>query len=81
MVCFGAVPAGNRANNGSQFNNRGTNAYYWSSSVSSSGAAWRRQFGSGNAQVNRNNSDRSNGFAVRCVRESKRHKHKITAFY
>ncbi|MDR2449472.1 MAG: fibrobacter succinogenes major paralogous domain-containing protein [Prevotellaceae bacterium] len=68
---FGAAPAGNRNNNGAQFYNRGIEAIYWSSSVGSSANAWRRGFGSGNAQVNRNLNSRSNGFSVRCVRESK----------
>jgi uncharacterized protein (TIGR02145 family) len=80
MVCFGAVPAGNRNNTGTQFGGRGTNVNYWSSSVSSSSNAWRRNFDYNSAQVNRNNSNRSNGFSVRCVRESKRYKHKPTAF-
>jgi uncharacterized protein (TIGR02145 family) len=36
---FGAVPAGYRSNNGSQFSDRGTNVYYWSSSVNSAANA------------------------------------------
>jgi hypothetical protein len=42
--------------------------------VGSSTNAWYRQLNYNNAQVNRNLNNRSNGFAVRCVRESKRHK-------
>jgi uncharacterized protein (TIGR02145 family) len=78
---FGAVPAGNRNNNGSQFGGRGTNVNYWSSSVNSATNAWRRNFDYNNAQVNRNNSNRSNGFSVRCVRESTRNRHKDGFFY
>jgi hypothetical protein len=74
------VPAGNRNNNGAQFGGRGTNVNYWSSSVSSSANAWRRNFDYNNAQVNRNNSNRSNGFSVRCVRESKGTSAKETDF-
>jgi hypothetical protein len=77
---FGAVPAGYRNNNGSQFSNRGTNVNYWSSSVGSSTNAWNRQFNNNNAQVNRNLNSRSNGFAVRCVRESTRNRHKGAGF-
>jgi hypothetical protein len=79
---FGAVPAGNRNNNGSQFSNRGTNVYYWSSSVNSAANAWNRQFNYNNAQVNRNNNSRSNGFSVRCVqRESTGNRHKRAVFF
>jgi uncharacterized protein (TIGR02145 family) len=78
---FGAEPAGNRNNNGSQFNNRGLNVNYWSSSVTSATNAWNRQFNYNNAQVNRNNNSRSNGFSVRCVRESTGNRHKRADFF
>jgi uncharacterized protein (TIGR02145 family) len=68
---FGAVPAGYRNNNGAQFYNRGLYAIYWSSAAGSSNGAWYRNFNYGNAQVERNLNNRSNGFSVRCVRESK----------
>jgi uncharacterized protein (TIGR02145 family) len=74
------VPAGNRNYNGAQFNNRGTNVRYWSSSVGSSANAWYRGFDYNTAQVNRNLNNRSNGFAVRCVRESKGTSAKETDF-
>jgi hypothetical protein len=77
---FGAVPAGYRNNNGAQFYHRGINAVYWSSAVGSNGGAWYRSFNYGNAQVERN-LNRSNGFSVRCVRESKRHKHQRIGFF
>jgi uncharacterized protein (TIGR02145 family) len=66
---FGAVPAGNRYNNGSQFYNRGISVYYWSSSVGSSSNAWYRGFAYNGAQVYRNLNGRSYGFSVRCVRD------------
>jgi uncharacterized protein (TIGR02145 family) len=67
---FGAVPAGYRSDNGSQFSNRGLNVYYWSSSVANATTAWRRTFDYNNAQVSRYNNNRSNGLSVRCVRDS-----------
>jgi uncharacterized protein (TIGR02145 family) len=66
---FGMVPAGYRGINGSQFLHRGTNVYYWSSSVASATYAWRRLFGSSHAQVNRYNNSRSRGFSVRCIKD------------
>jgi uncharacterized protein (TIGR02145 family) len=66
---FGAVPAGDRINTGSQFYTRGTVVYYWSSSVGSSALAWGRQFYGNFAQVHRYLNSRSYGFSVRCVRD------------
>jgi uncharacterized protein (TIGR02145 family) len=67
---FRVLPAGYRNNNGSSFNNRGYNAYFWSSSANSSTNAWNRIFNYSEARVNRNNNNRSNGFSVRCIRDS-----------
>jgi uncharacterized protein (TIGR02145 family) len=67
---FGAVPAGYRSSDGARFANRGTNVYYWSSSVVSGTNAWSRNFNSGYAQVSRGNNARSYGFSVRCVRDN-----------
>jgi hypothetical protein len=66
---FRVLPAGYR-NNGGNFNNRGNNANFWSSSAYSSTNAWRRNFNYDNATVNRNNTNRSNGYSVRCIRDS-----------
>jgi uncharacterized protein (TIGR02145 family) len=66
---FGALPAGSRYNNGSQFYSRGIVATYWSSSVSSAGYAWRRLFVDNEARVHRNPNTCSYGFSVRCVRD------------
>jgi uncharacterized protein (TIGR02145 family) len=66
---FGAVPAGYRNYNGSQFYNRGIGAIYWSSSVGNATNAWSRQFAYNYAQVYRALYNRSYGFSVRCVRD------------
>jgi uncharacterized protein (TIGR02145 family) len=65
---FGAVPAGYRNNNGSQFGTRGIGVSYWSSSVGSSSNAWYRGLYYNNAQVSRSLNYRSLGFSVRCVK-------------
>jgi uncharacterized protein (TIGR02145 family) len=65
---FGAVPAGCR-NVSPQFSNQGSHAIYWSSSVVSGTNAWYRTFTYNYAQVNRNSTNRSNGFSVRCVKD------------
>jgi uncharacterized protein (TIGR02145 family) len=66
---FGAVPAGYRNGTGSQFHYKGHHAYYWSSSVNSATYTWRRYFQYDHALVHRNNSNRSHGFSVRCVKD------------
>jgi uncharacterized protein (TIGR02145 family) len=66
---FGAVPAGHRNSDGSQFYYRGLYVSYWSSSVGSSSHAWYRSFTYYEAQMTRANSDRSHSFSVRCVRD------------
>jgi len=52
---------------GSGFNNLGTEALWWSSSVSGTGA-WDRVLNTGYTSVARSVNVRSNGFSVRCVR-------------
>jgi uncharacterized protein (TIGR02145 family) len=64
------LPAGYRNNNGSNFNNRGNEADFWSSSAYSGTNAWNREFNYNRTDVNRNNNNRSNGFSVRCIRDS-----------
>jgi uncharacterized protein (TIGR02145 family) len=66
---FGAVPAGWRHLDGTQFYNRGLSAVYWSSSVGSSTHAWYRALDYNNAQVGRTLGYRSYGFSVRCVKD------------
>jgi uncharacterized protein (TIGR02145 family) len=79
---FRVLPAGYRNNDGSNFNNRGTNAWFWSSSANSPTNAWNREFNYNNGNVNRNNNNRSNGFSVRCIRDShtQRGRHKCFFF-
>ena len=64
----GALPAGNRNNNGS-FNNRGNNGNFWSSTENSGTNAWNRNLNYNNANVNRNNNNKTNGFSVRCIED------------
>ncbi|MGR3317636.1 MAG: FISUMP domain-containing protein [Candidatus Anammoxibacter sp.] len=64
---FQALLAGNRNTDGS-FNNRGTNAIFWSSTESGSNA-WNRKLNSNEARVNRNTNNKANGFSVRCVKD------------
>ena len=59
--------AGYRNTNGS-FNNRGTNAYIWSS-LESGTNAWVRKLYSGFATVNRGYYDKADGFSVRCLKD------------
>jgi uncharacterized protein (TIGR02145 family) len=66
---FGAVPAGCRSNNDSQFLYRGTDVAYWSSSGSSSSLAWYWGLIFDHAQVYYNLYSRSGGLSVRCVQD------------
>jgi uncharacterized protein (TIGR02145 family) len=68
-TAFGAVPAGYRNNNGSQFTNRGIDVNYWSASVVSSSYAWRRYLFYNEARVYRHGNGRSHGLSVRCVKD------------
>lgn len=58
---------GYRNPSGGGFNNLGTNAIWWSSSVSGTGS-WDRQLNTSYTSVYRYPSARSHGFSVRCVR-------------
>ena len=60
--------AGNR--NSATFNNRGRNAFLWSSTESTTTNARGRHLLYGNAVVSRSSWDMStNGFSVRCIRD------------
>jgi uncharacterized protein (TIGR02145 family) len=63
---FGILPAGYRINSGSYHNIWG-DAYLWSSSENDYNNSWRRYFNFDNTGINRNASDKRNGFSVRCV--------------
>jgi uncharacterized protein (TIGR02145 family) len=62
------LPAGNR-NNGGGFNNLGSNGYFWSATENSATNAWYRNLNTGNWQSNRNNTNKTNGFSVRCLQQ------------
>jgi uncharacterized protein (TIGR02145 family) len=65
---FRALPTGYRRDTGSDFNNRGKYAYFWSSSSAGPGA-WFRRFSHSSYQVYRASYRRSYGFSVRCIRD------------
>jgi uncharacterized protein (TIGR02145 family) len=65
---FSALPGGDRGTNGS-FYDMGYNAYFWSSTESSSSYAWSRGLSCYNSQVGRDYNDKRYGFSVRCVRD------------
>ena len=67
-AAFTALPGGYRNNNGT-FNNIGNNGNWWSSTENSATNAWNRNLNYNNAEVNRNNNNKNNGFSVRCVRD------------
>lgn len=66
MVIFTtALPGGN--SNGGTSNNLGTNANFWSATENDASNSWNRNLNTGNAQANRNNNNKTNGFSVRCL--------------
>ncbi len=65
---FHGRPHGYRTHSGGGFNNLGTQADWWSSSVSG-GYAWFHGLHSSYTSVCRDVNARSNGFSVRCVRD------------
>jgi uncharacterized protein (TIGR02145 family) len=60
-----ALPAG--YSNGGSSNNLGTNANFWTVTENDATNAWNRNLNTGNAQSNRNNNNKTNGFSVRCL--------------
>ncbi len=65
---FTALPGGYRDYYGS-FNNLADDAYFWSSSESSSSTALIRKLGSNDAYVGRSSSYKTIGFSGRCVKD------------
>jgi len=65
---FTALPAGYRYADGS-FSSIGSHTAFWSSSASSSSLARYRNLGTSSSTVNRNNSNKADGFSVRCLRD------------
>jgi uncharacterized protein (TIGR02145 family) len=66
---FRVLPSGYRYYNGSDFYDRGSTAYFWSSSANSNVVAWIRFFSYNYATVYRYPSNRSYGFSIRCIRD------------
>ncbi|MDR2449136.1 MAG: hypothetical protein LBD52_04175 [Prevotellaceae bacterium] len=67
---FRVLPAGYRANNGSNFSYRGRRAYFWHSTAYNNLNAGFRYFSHDRATVNRNaNFNRSYALSVRCIRD------------
>jgi len=65
---FEGLLAGGRGTSGS-FSSRGTNAFFWSSTVSGSDAWDRNLLAGSTAGVNRNHMARVFGFSVRCLQD------------
>lgn len=65
---FSAPLAGYRDPDGT-FYHRGTNAYFWSSSEGAAGEAWKRYLDSGSSAIGRCDSDKTNAFSVRCLKD------------
>jgi uncharacterized protein (TIGR02145 family) len=66
LLCFSALPGGNRNNNGN-FNNVGNNGNWWSATENNSSNAYNRNLNYNNSNMNRNNNNKNNGFSVRCL--------------
>jgi uncharacterized protein (TIGR02145 family) len=66
---FSGLPGGGRYNLGGPFNALGYGGGWWSASESGAGYAWYRFLYYNNADVDRNNNPKRNGFSVRCLRD------------
>jgi uncharacterized protein (TIGR02145 family) len=66
---FRVLPAGSRILIGSNYNGRGTGAFFWSSTAYNDLGAWRRYFRYDLSTVSRASPNRSYGFSVRCIRD------------
>jgi uncharacterized protein (TIGR02145 family) len=69
VVTFTALPGGNRNNNGT-YNNIGNNGNWWSSTESSTTYAYLRGVLYDNSIVFRFDSEKLNGFSVRCLKDN-----------
>ncbi len=65
---FNDLFVGHRWTDGS-FGNLGSYALFWSSSASSSSAAWRRNVYASNSTMYRSDYNKAGGFSVRCLRD------------
>jgi uncharacterized protein (TIGR02145 family) len=64
---FDAPASGLRSSNGN-YGSRSSYACFWSSTESGTNA-WRRDLSYNNSTVHRNESDKANGFSVRCLKD------------
>jgi len=64
---FSALPGGYYGSG--SFYNRGAIGYWWSATESSSADAWGRYMISSDGTVNRLNSNKTNGFSLRCLKD------------
>ena len=64
-----AFPGGYRNNNNGNYNNIGSNGYFWSSSENDSNYAWKRKLNYNDSEVNRYGGSKKYGYSVRCVRD------------
>lgn len=65
---FSFLSEGYRDRNDGNFYNMGSYGYFWSANEYDTNFAWYRLFFCNFTEVNRNNFDKQNGIAVRCVR-------------
>jgi uncharacterized protein (TIGR02145 family) len=65
---FSALPGGYR-NLGGTYLDMGSDAYFWSSTESSSNSAWYRVLYCLNSDIGRGTNNKDYGFSVRCVRD------------
>ena len=65
---FTALPGGHRNSDGS-FSSIVHRGFWWSATVHSGTSAWYRNLNYNRDQVNRINSDKTNGFSVRCIKD------------
>lgn len=66
---FNALPGGYRYYDDGSFNIIGYDGYYWSSTESSKSSAWYRGMSFDSASLTGNDSNKSYGFSVRCLKD------------
>lgn len=66
---FSVLPGGNRGDNNLSFVGKGSNAYFWSSTLDSTKNALFRRFYVYDNRVFRGFYSRMNGFSVRCIKD------------
>ena len=66
---FAALPGGSRSWNGIGYTGKGTNAFFWSQSESSSNDSFQRWVAFNLSTINYSAPDKHYGFSIRCVRD------------